>query len=77
MQKANPLLTQLRAFVQIMKTTPISGALSLGCKMVEGLFPAYTTSILVLLYNAVADYISGKEGISDVYQLGGLSLIHI
>lgn len=75
MQKANPLLTQLRAFVQIMKTTPISGALSLGCKMVEGLFPAYTTSILVLLYNAVADYISGKEGTSDVYQLGGLLIL--
>lgn len=75
MKQNNPVIIQTRAFMQIIKTTPISGTLSLVYKVVEGLFPAYITSILALLYTAVADYVDGKQEISDVYKLGGLLLL--
>lgn len=75
MKQNNPMIIQTRAFMQIIKTTPISGTLSLVYKVVEGLFPAYITSILALLYTAVADYVDGKQEISVVYKLGGLLLL--
>lgn len=75
MKRTHLLKLQARAFKQVMEVTPVSGVLSLVCKGVEGLFPAYVTSILALLYTAVADYLKGQQELSAVYQWGALLLL--
>ncbi|MDR3121001.1 MAG: ABC transporter ATP-binding protein/permease [Clostridiales bacterium] len=69
------LVILYRVFVQVIKISPLSGFLSLIYYIIDGLFPAYITSISVLLFEAVAQYIEGSADISSAGWFGILLLI--
>lgn len=69
-KKGNALSILCRVFLQVIKISPLTGMLSLLYNIVEGLFPAYITSISVLLFDNVAKYIDGTVDISRVKWLG-------
>jgi len=64
-----------RALTHTAKTTPIAGTLSLFYNIIEGLFPAFITSISVLLFDTAGKYLNGNAALNDVYWYGGLFLL--
>jgi ATP-binding cassette subfamily B protein len=71
----NALVILYRVFLQVMKISPLTGILSLIYNVIEGLFPAYITSISVMLFETVAKYLDDSADISRVRWLGLLLLI--
>lgn len=61
-----------RIFLQVIKTSPLTGILSLLYTIIEGLFPACITAISVLLFDNVAKYFNDAVDISRVRWLGML-----
>lgn len=64
-----------RVFLQVIKTSPLTGILSLIYNIIEGLFPAYITSLSALLFEAVSKYINSDESISQVSWLGAMLIL--
>lgn len=74
-KNSNALVILYRVFMQVIKISPLTGILSLIYNIIEGLFPAFITSISVMLFETVAEYIDGYANISRVKWLGLLLLI--
>lgn len=73
MKKIRETLSILfRVFLQVIKTSPLTGTLSLLYTIIEGLFPAYITAISVLLFDNVDKYFNDVVDISRVKWLGVL-----
>lgn len=75
MKKNTSIAILFRALTHTAKITPIAGTLSLFYNLIEGLFPAFITSISALLFDAVARYLNSNDSIRDVFRYGGLLLL--
>jgi ABC-type multidrug transport system fused ATPase/permease subunit len=75
MKKNTSVAIFFRAVAHTTKATPIAGMLSLFYNIIEGLFPAFITSVSALLFDIVSKYLNGSASVNGIYWYGGLFLL--
>ena len=78
MKKNNSFLKILgKVYHLVITTAPISGILSVVCKVIEGIFPAYITMMSAALFNAVTSFLANTADIMQVKNIARYCLLVI
>jgi ABC-type multidrug transport system fused ATPase/permease subunit len=74
MKRYTPPIVFIRALVHTTKAAPLACLLSIFYKIIEGLFPAFITSISIRLFDAVQEFLDGTVEIRKIYWIAALLL---